>query len=92
MARHMILDSKRYVPAIAGATYQKSLYEVKAVLVKNERDDGRPILYQRSPKTSRVISILGAKIDNIYDLFELVRQTEPEFVAAQDNFVLKMGG
>jgi glycine/D-amino acid oxidase-like deaminating enzyme len=91
-ARHMILDSKRYVPALARAVYQRSLYEVKAVLLKNERDDGRPILYQRSPKASRVISILGAKIDNIYDLFELVRQTEPEFAAAKDDFVLRAGG
>jgi glycine/D-amino acid oxidase-like deaminating enzyme len=91
-ARHMILDSKRYVPALAGAVYQRSLYEVKAVLLKNERDDGRPILYQRSPKTSHVISILGAKIDNIYDLFELVRQTEPEFAAARDDLVLGIGG
>ncbi|MGV8954569.1 MAG: FAD-dependent oxidoreductase [Cypionkella sp.] len=91
-ARHMVLDSKRYVPALADAIYQRSLYEVKAVLLKNERDDGRPILYQRSPSHSRVISILGAKIDNIYDLFDLVRQTEPEFKAAQDGFVLRAGG
>ena len=92
MARHMILDGKRYVPSLAGATYQHSLYEVKALLLKNERDDGRPILYQRSPKTSRVVSILGAKIDNIYDLFDLVRQTGPEFAAASDAYVLPVGG
>jgi glycine/D-amino acid oxidase-like deaminating enzyme len=91
-ARHMVLDSMRYVPALAGAMYRRSLYEVKAVLLKNERDDGRPILYQRSPKTSRVISILGAKIDNIYDLFDLVRQTEPEFASAKDSYVLQAGG
>lgn len=88
MARHMILDGKRYVPSLGGATYQQSLYEVKALLLKNERDDGRPILYQRSPKSSRVVSILGAKIDNIYDLFDLVRQTEPEFAGASDAYVL----
>ncbi len=92
LARHMVLDGKRYVPSLSGAVYQRSLYEVKAVLLKNERDDGRPILYQRSPKTSRVISILGAKIDNIYDLFDLVRQTEPEFAGARDDFVLRTGG
>lgn len=90
-SRHMILDSKRYVPSLAGANYQRSLYEVKTLLLKNERDDGRPILYQRSPATSRVISILGAKIDNIYDLFELVRQTDPEFAAAHDGHVLRTG-
>ncbi|MEO8241902.1 MAG: FAD-dependent oxidoreductase [bacterium] len=91
-ARHMILDSKRYVPALAAARYRGSLYEVKAVLLKNERDDGRPILYQRRPRDSRVISILGAKIDNIYDLLDLVRQTEPEFRAAHDRLILGQEG
>lgn len=80
--RHMILDSQRYVPALAGARYRRSIYDVKAILTKNERDDGRPILYQRRPQDSPLISILGGKIDNIYDLFDLVRQTEPEFAAA----------
>lgn len=85
---HMLLDGKRYVPALGRASYRSSLFEVKAVLLKNERDDGRPILFQRRPRESRVISILGAKIDNIYDLFDLVRQTEPEFAAAHDGFVV----
>jgi len=85
---HMLLDGKRYVPALGRAEYRSSMFEVKAVLLKNERDDGRPILFQRRPHDSRVISILGAKIDNIYDLFDLVRMTEPEFSAAHDGFVL----
>ncbi len=85
---HMLLDGKRYLPALGRASYHSSLFEVKAVLLKNERDDGRPILFQRRPRESRVISILGAKIDNIYDLFDLVRQTAPEFAAAHDGFVM----
>lgn len=88
---HMLLDGKRYVPALGRAEYRRSMFEVKAVLLKNERDDGRPILFQRRPRESRVISILGAKIDNIYDLFDLVRMTEPEFAAAHDGFVLGRG-
>ncbi|SDX83834.1 FAD-dependent oxidoreductase [Citreimonas salinaria] len=80
--RHMINDGKRYLPSLARATYKHSFYEVKTVLMKNERDDGRPILFQRNPAGSRVISILGGKVDNIYDLFDLVRQTSPEFAGA----------
>lgn len=91
-ARHMILDGQRYVPSLAAAVHRTSLHEVKAVLLKNERDDGRPILYQRRPAGSRVISILGAKIDNIYDLFDLVRLTEAEFAGADDRFVLGRPG
>ena len=73
--QHMIRDGKRYLPCLGRAVPQRSLYDVKTVLTKNERDDGRPILYQQKPAGSRVVSILGGKIDNIYDLFELVRRT-----------------
>lgn len=89
--RHMILDSQRYVPCLARARYDSSIFDVKTVLVKNEEDDGRPILYQRRPVDSRVVSILGGKIDNIYDLFDLVRQTGPEFAGADDHLLLGRG-
>lgn len=82
--RHMILDSQRYVPCLADAAWVRSIYDVKTVLLKNEADDGRPILYQRQPRDSRVISIMGGKIDNIYDLFELIRTTHPEWSLADD--------
>lgn len=80
--RHMILDARRYVPCLAEARWRRSLFEVKTVLVKNEKDDGRPILYQRRPEDSRIISIMGGKIDNIYDLFDLVRATGAEWAGA----------
>ncbi len=85
---HMVRDAQRYMPCLSQCSYRKSIYDVKTVLVKNERDDGRPILFQRKPGDSHVISILGGKIDNIYDLFDLVRTIAPEFVAAHDKFVL----
>jgi hypothetical protein len=84
----MIADARRYVPAIADMTPERSLYEVKTVLLKNEKDDGRPILYQRKPERSRVISIMGGKIDNIYDLFDLIRATEPQWAEADTRFLL----
>mgnify|MGYP006274670305 FL=1 len=87
--QHMIRDGQRYLPCLAGAVPRRSLYDIKTVLTKNERDDGRPILYQQKPAGSRVISILGGKIDNIYDLFELVRQTGPEFEAANTSLLLQ---
>jgi len=86
--RHMILDGSRYLPSLLEAKHVKSLHEVKTILQKNEHDDGRPILYQRLPPESRIVSILGAKIDKIYDLFELVQQTTPELAAASDDLVM----
>lgn len=63
----MIRDAARYMPALADAVYADSLFEIKTVLRKNEGDDGRPILFERDPKTPRVLSVLGSKLDNIYD-------------------------
>ena len=66
----MVRDIARYVPAITEANYVESLLEVKTVLVKNENDDGRPILFEKSPDLKQYYRILGGKIDNIYDVLE----------------------
>jgi glycine/D-amino acid oxidase-like deaminating enzyme len=68
----MIHDAQRYIPSLAAATYRDSLFEVKTVLVKNENDDGRPILFESDPNQPRIISMLGSKIDNIYDALAAV--------------------
>lgn len=66
----MLRDVARYMPVARGAVYRDSMFEVKTVLVKNEGDDGRPILFERHPELSRCYSILGGKLDNIYDVLE----------------------
>lgn len=66
----MVRDVGRYMPAVLAATYVESLFEVKTVLVKNEADDGRPILFEKHAALPGCYSILGGKIDNIYDVLE----------------------
>ena len=66
----MIRDAQRFMPCLADTVYRDSLFEVKTVLVKNEGDDGRPILFEVDATNPRIVSILGSKIDNIYDAFE----------------------
>ncbi|MDP1774329.1 MAG: FAD-dependent oxidoreductase [Methylobacter sp.] len=66
----MVRDVGRYLPAVLDAKYVDSLFEVKTVLVKNESDDGRPILFEKHPELPGCYSILGGKIDNIYDVLE----------------------
>lgn len=66
----MVRDASRYLPSLAQASHADSLFEVKTVLVKNESDDGRPILFERHATLSGCYSILGGKIDNIYDVLE----------------------
>jgi glycine/D-amino acid oxidase-like deaminating enzyme len=66
----MVRDVARYLPAVLDAKYVDSLFEVKTVLVKNEGDDGRPILFEKRPELPGCYSLLGGKIDNIYDVLE----------------------
>lgn len=66
----MLRDAARYLPLVAHARHVESLFETKTVLVKNEKDDGRPILFERHVELPRCYSILGAKMDNIYDVLE----------------------
>jgi glycine/D-amino acid oxidase-like deaminating enzyme len=66
----MVSDVARYLPAVQDAKYVESLFEVKTVLVKNEGDDGRPILFEKHIELPGCYSVLGGKIDNIYDVLE----------------------
>jgi glycine/D-amino acid oxidase-like deaminating enzyme len=59
-------DAARYMDAVAGFAYRESLFEVKTVMVRNENDDGRPILFSVGADP-RIVSVMGSKIDNIYD-------------------------
>ena len=72
----MARDVRRYMPAILEARYKQSLFEIKTVLMKNESDDGRPILFERFNKLPNIISVLGGKIDNIYDVIEKLSTLE----------------
>lgn len=69
-ADRMIRDASRYLPLVLNSQYIDSLFEVKTILTKNEVDDGRPILYEKHAELPGCYSILGGKIDNIFDVFE----------------------
>jgi glycine/D-amino acid oxidase-like deaminating enzyme len=66
----MVRDVGRYLPAMQDGKYVESLFEVKTILEKNEGDDGRPILFEKHSKLFGCFSVLGGKIDNIYDVLE----------------------
>ena len=72
----MVQDVRRYLPAVLEAKYLDSLFEVKTVLVKNEVDDGRPILFEKHAELPGCYSVLGGKIDNIYDVLEKLETEE----------------
>lgn len=68
----MIRDASRYMPAMARAKPLGSLYDIKTVLARTETSDARPILFETAPASGRIISVLGGKIDNIYDVLDVL--------------------
>ncbi|GAB3374884.1 hypothetical protein GCM10027514_10770 [Azotobacter armeniacus] len=69
-------DVGRYIPAVFEASHVDSLFEVKTVLIKNESDDGRPILFEQHRELPGCYSVLGGKIDNIYDALDRLDEHE----------------
>lgn len=67
-AAHMQRDAARYLPELASARYLKSLWEVKTILPRSDVDDSRPILVRPVDGAPGLIAVLGAKIDNVYDV------------------------
>jgi glycine/D-amino acid oxidase-like deaminating enzyme len=61
-------DAQRYMPILSEVEYQESLLELKTVLTQNETDDGRPILFEQHAEVPGMYSIMGGKIDNVYDI------------------------
>ena len=66
----MIRDAARFVPLLNECRHEDSLWEIKTVLPRSETDDSRPILFQRDHGLTNLHCVLGAKIDNIFDLFD----------------------
>lgn len=78
---HMVRDAARYMPAIAECKQVDSIWEVKTVLPRSEVDDSRPVLYKADRGLPGLTSVLGAKIDNIYDVMEVAAGALDRFVA-----------
>lgn len=67
---HMVRDAERYLPSMRESRYVDSLWEVKTLMPRSEQDDSRPILLRRSEEHPGCLTVLGAKIDSVYDVEE----------------------
>lgn len=83
----MVRGVGHYLPAILRSKYVESLFEIKTVLVKNEGDDGRPILFEKHSELPGCYSILGGKIDNIYDVLEKLDAESFAAVTVQEHAI-----
>jgi glycine/D-amino acid oxidase-like deaminating enzyme len=73
-APHMQRDAARYLPELGAARYLRSLWEVKTILPRSDVDDSRPILVRAVDGAPGLLAVLGAKIDNVYDVEEALAQ------------------
>ncbi|MEO5902440.1 MAG: FAD-dependent oxidoreductase [Gemmatimonadaceae bacterium] len=67
-AERMRRDAQKFIPDLAKATTVDSMWEIKTVLPRSEGSDSRPILFRQAGGIPGLFSILGAKIDGIYDI------------------------
>ena len=74
-ANWMIRDAQRYLPALAKASVEETLFEIKTFVAETEVDDARPIYFHQDVTMPRLISILGSKIDNVFDILSYVDRT-----------------
>lgn len=68
----MKADARRYMPILEFLEYLDSLYEIKTLQIQNEIDDGRPIIFAKDYGLKGFCTIMGGKIDNIYEIAELL--------------------
>ncbi|NWG45409.1 MAG: FAD-binding oxidoreductase [Alphaproteobacteria bacterium] len=68
----MLADGARYLPILEEIRYKKSLFDIKTTLTDSISDDGRPIAYHRDARNPNLVSILGGKIDNIFDVLNVI--------------------
>lgn len=75
-------DAARYVPALGECSYVRSLWEIKTILPQSGVNDSRPILFKHDPSAPNIVSLLGSKIDNIFDLDEALPTPNDERLRA----------
>jgi glycine/D-amino acid oxidase-like deaminating enzyme len=61
-------DAERMLPLLREARYVSSLWETKTILPRSAGDDSRPILVRQHDDAPGLISVLGGKIDSVYDV------------------------
>ncbi|MDO8621180.1 MAG: FAD-dependent oxidoreductase [Candidatus Levybacteria bacterium] len=75
----MMKDAQRYIPSLKGLKHLGSIWETKTLLIENEDNDRRPILYRKDYGIKNFHIVMGGKIDNIYDAINEIKRQNPDF-------------
>ncbi len=79
-AGYMIRDAARYMPCVGRCVWRQSIFELKTLLLMSETNDGRPIFFETHSNAPGVHSVLGGKMDNIFDVLETLSQEQQAYV------------
>lgn len=77
--KFMQRDSMRYLSVLKSCVHIDSLWEIKTILPRNKQNDGRPILFIPDHGVRGFHCIVGAKIDNVYDMTKLMENNADRF-------------
>ena len=72
--KYMINDSIRFLPALKDLKYIDSIWEMKTTLSSSENNSSRPILFKEDETRNNFFSILGGKIDNVFELEKFLKK------------------
>ncbi len=87
---HMKRDAQRYMPCLENLKWRGSLFDIKTVPTRNEHNDGRPILLHRHHDAPSLVSIMGGKIDNVYDLFAVLPSFDGRLAATNSDYLFDL--
>lgn len=73
--KYMLQDAQRFIPILSECRYEDSIWEVKTVLPRSESNDSRPILFKPNHGLKGFHTVMGGKIDNVYDVIDVIEQT-----------------
>lgn len=73
---HIKKDISRYISSLDDLEYKESLWEIKTILPNSDYNDSRPILFKMNHGASGFHCLMGAKIDNVYDVMKAIEQSQ----------------
>lgn len=68
------------IPEMKDMKHRGDIRERKTVLLQNDEDDGRPIMFRKDYGFTGFDVIIGAKLDNIYDILDFEKMDNSRYV------------
>lgn len=69
---HMYQLSKKYLKKEFLPTFKESIFAIKALMQSSSTSDSRPVIIKENLKKPKFISVLGGKLNTIYELNEVL--------------------